>query len=283
MDTNYTVKELNSWHEFKTFIYSLSDNWLYRGQSNSKWELQSSLERTEFFNYCSDIESTFLSDFQRAAKNFLEVKEIPENLIEWLALMQHHGAPTRLIDFTKSPYIASYFAFEFMDQTSHSSSVWAINSELIGAKLIDNRFFDLIIESSKMNKPLEMMRFEKMFEENDRSFIIPVEPFIMNKRYYLQQSVFMSPANSNKPFMEQLDFLEDDIKKAVVKLILPISIKNEALRDLRKMNITRASLFPDLDGYCQSLKVKYNSMQSIQEYLKQRKAFLNDNELQIHP
>jgi hypothetical protein len=126
------------------------------------------------------------------------------------------------------------------------------------------------------------MRFEKMFNENDRSFVMPIEPFHMNKRYYLQQSVFICAACTSESFMSQLEFLGDDAPKAVIKISLPVSVRNEALRDLQKMNINRASLFPDLDGYCQSLKVKYNSTQSLREYINQHKEFMKDNNLGIH-
>jgi len=283
MNKDYTVKELNSWQEFKTYIGDLSDNWLFRGQSDSSWELQSSFERAEFSKIYNGIEPIFVLDFQRAAKNFLELKDIPENLIEWLAMMQHHGAPTRLIDFTKSPYIGAYFAFENIAKDINSIAVWAINSELISTKNSDINYFDHSVEASRMNKPIELVRFEKMFSENNQRFIIPIEPFIMNKRYYLQQSVFISPANTDEPFMDQLDFLEEDIQKAVVKIVLPASIKNEVLRDLQKLNINRASLFPDLDGYSQSLKIKYDSMLSMKEYINQRKEFIGNDKYGIHP
>jgi len=55
------------------------------------------------------IEAEFVAEFQRGARNYLNKDELPEYLIEWLALMQHHGAPTRLLDFSRSPFIAAFF------------------------------------------------------------------------------------------------------------------------------------------------------------------------------
>ncbi|HEY0041362.1 MAG TPA: FRG domain-containing protein, partial [Flavisolibacter sp.] len=110
---NYSTIRLPSWHEFKLTIHKFSENWAFRGQANAGWMLNNAIERTDFIRFGNGIEAGFVAEFQRGARNYLSKDETPEHLIEWLALMQHHGAPTRLLDFSKSPYIAAYFAFEF--------------------------------------------------------------------------------------------------------------------------------------------------------------------------
>jgi hypothetical protein len=112
MKSAFTTLQLQTWKEYKDFVDGLSENWVFRGQSSAQWGLQNAIERTEFINFYKDIEKDFLSEFQRGARNYLNKDETPEHLIEWLALMQHHGAPTRLLDFSKSPYIGAYFAYE---------------------------------------------------------------------------------------------------------------------------------------------------------------------------
>ena len=47
---------------------------------------------------------------------------VPANRLEWLALMQHYGTPTRLLDFTRSPYVACYFALEELPRTDPDKS-----------------------------------------------------------------------------------------------------------------------------------------------------------------
>ncbi len=291
----YTTKNFKSWSQFLHFVDNLSDNWFFRGQSNSEWDLKSSLERTCFFRLHDGIEHSFLIDFQRGAKNFLTEKELPENIIEWLALMQHHGAPTRLLDFTKSPYIASYFAFENVDIKKKTIAVWAINCDVLAERAIqylDLRHSEEIekARSSYSDEDFEKTRrkltdkdFEDLFFRNDKSCILPVEPFKMNKRYALQQSIFISPGNSYETFMEQLEFLEDDVEKTVVKLCLPTSLKNEVLRNLQKMNINRASIFPDLGGYSIGLKMKYNLTLSMNEYLERQAKLLKDRKFNLYP
>jgi hypothetical protein len=90
----------------------------------------------------------------------------------------------------------------------------------------------------------------------------------MNRRYSLQQSIFLSTGIAHLPFMDQLSFLGDELEKTIVKIELPGCCKNEALRDLQQMNLHRASLFPDLDGYALSLRLRYECMRTPQEFRK---------------
>lgn len=279
----YSTIKLEDWDGFKEFVGQLSDNWVFRGQVNSSWSLKNAIERTDFIKLQKGIENIFLTEFQRGARNYLSKDETPEHILEWLALMQHHGAPTRLLDFTKSPFIASYFAFEQCSRHVESVSVWAINILFIKNKAIDLLYPDFRDEFEENNKQITEKIFEKIFYENSRRLIFPVEPFRMNRRYSLQQSIFVSTANSYEPFMTQLTFLEDHIEKAVVRIEMPTAIQKEVIRDLLKMNIERASLFPDLDGYALSLKMRYNSLKTPEEILQHQIGLLNDEKFRLIP
>ena len=279
----FTTIKLEDWDSFKEFVGQLSDNWVFRGQVNSSWSLKNAIERTDFIKLQKGIENTFLTEFQRGARNYLSKDETPEHILEWLALMQHHGAPTRLLDFTKSPFIASYFAFEQCSRSIESVGVWAINIHFIKNKAIDLLYPDFKDQFDQNNKQITETVFERIFYENNRSLIFPVEPFRMNRRYSLQQSIFVSTANSYEPFMTQLKFLEENIEKAVVRIEMPTAIQKEVIRDLLKMNIERASLFPDIDGYALSLKMRYNSLKTPEEVLQHQIGLLNDEKFRLIP
>jgi hypothetical protein len=279
-----TVLQFKTWNDYRRFVDDLSDNWAFRGQAAAGWGLENAIERTDFIKYYKGVEVDFLAEFQRGARNYLNKDETPEHLIEWLALMQHHGAPTRLLDFTKSPYIAAYFAFE-QNRVGPDDfiSLWAININFLRTRAVQElkQLYGPELEGSKgvINEAI----FEKIFYDNSCSLIFPVEPFRMNRRYSLQQSIFVSTGNSFEPFMQQLAFLKEDIEKSVVKIEMPAYLQKPVLRDLQKMNINRASLFPDLDGYALSLKLRYNSMKSTEEVLAQQLQKAGDENFRFIP
>lgn len=275
---------LKGWAEFKEFAGSMSDNWAFRGQSNGLWVLNNAIERTDFIKLHRGIEAAFLAEFQRGARNYLSRDEMPNHIIEWLALMQHHGAPTRLLDLSRSPYVAAFFAYEKCHAVGGNTiAIWAINVNFLKTRSIAqlSQYYgeDLKENSNGVNEAL----FEKIFYRNECSLVFPVEPFRMNRRYSLQQSIFVSTGNSYEPFMKQLQFLGDDLPRAVIRIVLPAEQQKEVLRDLQRMNLNRASLFPDLDGYAASLKLRYNSMKSPEEQASLQLRAMEDQEFRFLP
>jgi hypothetical protein len=280
---NYSTVQLQHWRDYKVFVERFSENWAFRGQAEGDWILSNAIERTAFIHFHKGIEAEFVSEFQRGARNYLSKDETPEHLIEWLALMQHHGAPTRLLDLTKSPFIAAYFAFEICEKQDQNVAIWCVNLNYLKNKsleILSEEFGEALKESKNLiNENL----FEKIFYQNNKKLVFPVEPFRMNRRYSLQQSVFISTGISDVPLMDQLHFLGDTIEQAVVKIEIEAKFKNEALRELQQMNLHRASLFPDLDGYAFSLKLRYESMKTPDETINEHLRKLEDEGYQFLP
>jgi len=273
----YTTVPLPSWSAFRDYIQQFSENWAFRGQASAAWVLNNAIERTDFIQHQNGVEAQFVAEFQRGARNYLTRDQTPEHLIEWLALMQHHGAPTRLLDLTKSPFIASYFAFEFAPiRDDYSVAVWCLNIAHLreqSLRVLSQEFGEALQETENLiNEKL----FEILFYQNNKNLVFPIEPFRMNRRYSLQQSIFVSTGTSITPFMEQLNFLGDSLPKAVVKLEIPTIDKRVAMRELLQMNLHRASLFPDLDGYALSLKHRYNNRKAPEEAEEERRRKISD-------
>lgn len=277
MGNKYSTVRLPSWHEFKLFVQRFSENWAFRGQAHAEWDLNNAIERTDFIRHSTSIEADFVAEFQRGARNYLTKDETPEHLIEWLALMQHHGAPTRLLDLTRSPFVAAFFAYEFCQPREGTHvAVWCFNIEHLKQKSLEVLSQEFGSELKQTQNLINEKLFEVLFYQNNKNLVFPVEPFRMNRRYSLQQSIFVSTGTSVVPFMEQLKFLGDDLPKAVVKLEIPAMEKKPALRELQKMNMHRASLFPDLDGYALSLKFRYNNLKTPEELKKEQEQKRQD-------
>ncbi len=260
------VKRFRKWGKVKEYFRNLSSTWIFRGQCSAKWGLESSLERVVKDYKPADrvsVEKFFIFQFKRRAHNCLNPSLLPKNerdILEWLALMQHHGAPTRLLDFTKSPYIATFFAIEKADE---DCAVWAIDKGwclLQSSTKIANKlnFGNLNSLEFLLRNPetLPDIFAAAFFQSPNIPCALAVEPYRMNERLNVQQGCFLCPGDVRRSFQENL--LDSDqlvgVQGYIRKLVIPQKIQNEALYDLQLMNINRASLFPGFDGFAQSLK-----------------------------
>ncbi len=246
---------INFWEDFDQELRLLKGrDWLFRGQSNADWTLKTSLDRL-FADMQPIIESAkgstrrfaqkaheslLIKSFQTNANLYLNFLPNQKNKLEWLAIMQHYGAPTRLFDVTFSPHIATYFALE---AGSGECSIFAFNQAAIKK-----------VNQETMNAKNYRSLKPKIFTSPD-TFLIVFEPENGNERLVVQQGVFLVPSKIDQPFHDILGnyalFLNEPICK---KFVIAPHLRFEGVERLRKMNITSATLFPGIDGYCKSLR-----------------------------
>jgi len=241
-DTPYDVVRLRSWEEFLSLAAeSPYHNWAFRGQRDASTSLFSAVSRY-LLTYGIDPQSwpeqeeRILRIFKRKAIHFLDHVPEQDDDFQWLALMQDHGAPTRLLDFTWSPYVAAFFA---LHNATADAIVWACNPfEIEGAKKLD------------LSKP---GAFRKHLLSDSRPFVWMGEPHAMNRRVIAQSGTFLVPSVLDQPIEDILAGYPNP-GGTLIKFILPVAkIRDKGMRELYKMNITQASLFPDLDGLARSL------------------------------
>lgn len=272
---------LEDWGAFHDAVDSLG-GWIFRGHGSSNWKLLSTLDRhvaaSESKTY---VEHNFVTEFKRRAHNYLRAQDIPTDDGEWLALMQHFGSPTRLLDFTYSPYVAAYFALEDLPADgSNDSTVWAIspgwchmqfgriamaNAPMFGYTITDlDAGIDASLKSeSKVDTEIRSLYAGSLLSgfvgENARqvttALVTTYDPLKLSERMSAQQGVFLWPGNIELTFMENLDALGDPLD-GIRRIVIPHSARGRALEQLRAMNITRTSLFPGLDGFAQSFRQK---------------------------
>lgn len=263
------------WEEFFRTIETFSEGWLFRGHRCASWELKTSLERhTPTDEKPSRAEERLLREFRSRADIYLNANQVPATTLEWLALMQHFGAPTRLLDMTKSPYVAAYFAVE--DATpGENCAVWAVNESwcveaagkviAVGKPEMAARFKDHF-ESGALPNDIDLeLTLGYMWSwglakldddswlEDNVAVVVPGHPDKLTERLSIQQGGFLIPRAVDQPFMENLNAL-GDAKGNVVKFTIESKDRPQALDQLRLMNVTRASLFPGLEGFAQSFR-----------------------------
>jgi hypothetical protein len=254
-DAPYQIFVLGSWEAFLDLITdSAYANWAFRGQCDAAWPLFSALSRyLVSFRVHPDAwraqESRMLRIFKRKAHQFLSHIPDPDDDFQWLALMQHHGAPTRLLDLTWSPYVAAFFALE---RATGDAAVWALNPASISYASSVTLRDGSTIQPQAMD-PRERGNLHRFFLAEDVPFLWIGEPYIMNPRLTAQSGTFAIPGTLNQPVEEILSRYPKP-RVALVKLILPSAqLRDQGLRELYRMNITYATLFPDLDGLARSL------------------------------
>jgi hypothetical protein len=236
---------LETWEAFLELVsHPPYSHWAFRGERDERWPLFSSLSRYLQNSGVapgawSEQEARILRIFKRKAHQFLDKPPDWEDDFQWLALMQHHGAPTRLIDFTWSPYVAAFFALE---RTLGDGVVWAMNP----ARVDSSR-----APTPVRTDPRVKDNFQRFFLKGRRQFIWMGEPHTMNRRLIAQSGTFAVPSVLDVAIEDMLS--DADQENILAKCVLTHVVREVGMRELYRMNITYATLFPDLDGLAKSM------------------------------
>lgn len=259
--SQFVTKTLKSWQDLAKYRrLSL----MYRGHSLADWPLSTTFERCANRHQVKledrpKVEKELFREFRRAYHEY--ATHVPESnsVIEWLSLMQHYGAPTRLLDFTYSIYVATYFAVE---NATGESAVWAVDRlwamKMSVASLQEARKNEQDIEKLqvKFEEGTEKIAKHLFLEKPFAKLACPLNAFRLNQRLRIQKGVFLSPGSVVTPFMQNLMAMPGyDKESNVFRLMIPSTLLEEIRAELYDMNITRRSLFPGLDGYAQALGV----------------------------
>jgi hypothetical protein len=254
---HFSSRDVHSWPEFAAIVSEHNDGWLYRGQRQD-WGLKSSLERAIDDwgleqRIGPEVEMQLLRAFRRIYRGD-DLGRAEVDTLYCLALMQHHGAPTRLLDWSYSPFVAAKFAIE---SGGRGAVIWCLNrqwcytsaSTIVGDAAIRERDTDTSRNDSTF-KSLYGIKARR------RKFAFLENPVHLIPRLSVQQGVFLCPGDIGVSFAENLGAMSGfDIEGSIVKLRLMMesTTTHEFARTLRRMNITSAALFPGLDGLARSL------------------------------
>lgn len=180
-----------------------------------------------------------------------------ESLWNWLALAQHHGLPTRLLDWTYSPYVALHFVTADLRLFDRDGEVWSVNFVETN-KLLPQALRKLLAEEAADVFTGEMLSREvESLEAFDRlsnePFVAFLEPPSMNDRIVNQSALFSIMSDPRASLDEWLAAHESSYRR----IIVPAGLKWEVRDKLDQANISERVLFPGLDGLSRWLKRYY--------------------------
>lgn len=208
----------------------------FRGQSKLNWKLIPSIARKQKW---IDSEMTLIKRFKQNALPFSKNRPISE--WEWLFLMQHHGVPTRLLDWTESPLVGLYFAVN--ENPRSDGALWSLQPTKLNKHANINYAFDLEVPSFDQDPILENYLPSKLASEKT-SDLQPIAAMAMrdNPRIYAQLGTFTITHREQYAVEDVAD------KKHIKCYTIPKARKNFIKKQLAYLKFTKLTLFPELDN-----------------------------------
>jgi hypothetical protein len=220
----------DSWDAFLNFLHhdnglKENQNYVFRGHASENWTLEPTLKRVLEDRDAFEVKKQTIDAFKKFSLGRRGHNPAPLSEEEWWALGQHFGLHTPLLDWTESPYIASFFAFNSDNDETENIVVWALKKD--------------INENPCISKLKEDQHLKFMYPYLDE-----------NARLINQRGLFIL-----SPDMVCIEeWVKDVVKDTTVglaRILIPKSEKALVLDSLDKMNINEFSLFPDLSGAAQ--------------------------------
>lgn len=247
----------------------------FRGQPEASQVPSTSIDRAaERLQYDRNdiftLEERMLREARRRARQYLPHVPDEDDALGWLALLRHHGAPTRLLDFSKSFYVAVWFAIEGADG---DAAVWAVDLQRL-REAAAARLHERDPELSELPSEGWAVANAVLGRRDLGPGVVTVEPFHLDERLAAQQGMFLVSLDPTHSFVDNLaatfgverlafdapphDFRGsgdggDALAASIVEIVLPRALHRPAREDLWRMNLTAASFFPGMDGFARSL------------------------------
>jgi hypothetical protein len=262
----------------------IQKTWAFRGLKKFNYKLQPSIEREAHSkNICwAALELLVLAEFKSRARMHLSPALIPRDgdQFTWLAVMQHYGVPTRLLDFTYSPFIGLYFALRNRHVGEERFRVWAIDAQAVnkrfkrvdweavseerkrkGLRTGHKASFhpddfasdrDLIADETEGMRNLIAESLSaagtRRGELNRNGCVCAASPPAFNQRLSSQQGLFLINCAQDLCFEKSLRTMMKGCEEWGQTFDIAAGAAPEIERQLFQMNIHEQSLFPDMEG-----------------------------------
>ena len=234
-------------------VHGVRTQLVYRGLNNAGRSLETSLSRLA--DSPGDVESHLVRNFRKYAHR----DHHDDSVWNWLSLGQHHGLPTRLLDWTFSPLVALHFATYEQRAYDRDGVVWCVDFRRVHehlpaplAELIANEGADVFTTELLAEAVPDLMAFDKLATDGG-PFALFFEPPSLDDRIVTQAAVFSVLAGT----WDGLDVWLGEHPGLARRVVVPAELKWEARDRLDQANVTERVLFPGLDGLAAWLRRYY--------------------------
>ena len=217
----------------------------FRGHQRTDHTLASSLVRLS--KPGSDVKRLELALLRNFRKYAHGEAVGADSIWDWLALGQHRGLPTRLLDWTYSPLVALHFATEDPAEFGHDGVVWCVNF-VEANKRLPRRLKRILEQEGSDTFTVEMLgpfRTLRAFDALRRDpFVVFIEPPAVDQRILNQLALFSLMSSPEAT----LDGWIGEHPELCRQVVIPAALKWEIRDKLDQANINERVLFPGLDG-----------------------------------
>lgn len=256
---------VSSWSELQDALFEGSWNetlgryrsqHAFRGLSDARYRLETTLLRLE--GPYADLEPHLLRNFRKYAHRDVVQRD---SVWHWLSVAQHHGLPTRLLDWTHSPLVATHFATSNLDRFDLDGAVWAVNYEA-AHRLLPARLRSALDDEGANVCTVEMLSqtvasLHELDALDEERFVVFFEPPSLDDRIVNQFALFSVLSDPHAALDDWLAAHPDLWRK----VIIPAELKWEVRDKLDQANLTERVFFPGLDGLSSWLKRHYSPKQ----------------------
>lgn len=252
---------VNGWTELNDHLYRGSyrkeigrdrSPYAFRGMADAGSPPGTSLARLG--GRYAEMEHHLLRNFRKYAHHGAVRRD---SVWDWLALAQHHGLPTRLLDWTFSPQVAMHFATAELDSFHLDGVIWSVDFVQAHRLLPDVLREALEEEGSEVFTAEMLERIAPTLRELDalspEPFLLFFEPPSLDERIVNQFALFSLMSGADATLDEWLEAHPGLCRKVVI----PAEAKWEVRDKLDQANVTERVLFPGLDGLSRWLKRYY--------------------------
>jgi hypothetical protein len=262
---------VNSWNELNDRLYAASwqeplgrfrSSFAFRGMSRAAADLTTTLDRLG--EPYGRQEGHLLRNFRKYAHQ----DAVPgDSVWNWLALAQHHGLPTRLLDWTFSPHVAMHFATMDLDDYERDGVIWCADYIKVHAllprelrRVLKEEEADVFTAEMLSRAAATLPEFDALSGKED--FVAFFEPPSLDDRIVNQFALF---SLMSSPTARLHDWLAEHPGLGF-RIILPAALKWEVRDKLDQANITERVLFPGLDGLSRWLKRYYTPKKKCEDH-----------------